>query len=184
MIDSEFLIKKLNLQAHPYEGGNFKETYRSSVFVSYDKLSGHNNDIYSTYSKKHSERKVRPASTLIYYLLNKNQFSPIHRVRTDEVWHFYLGSPLIMYILNDEQYPTIVKLGHNIEEDGCYLHYVIKENSWFCAEVEDKKSFSLVGCTVSPGFDFADFELGMKSELLTAFPQHRSIIEKFSQEII
>lgn len=180
LIDSEFIIKKLDLQAHPYEGGNFKETYRSTVFVSYNKLLMYNKDMDQTDSKRNSDRELRPASTLIYYLLNKNQFSPLHRVGTDEIWHFYLGSPLIIYILSDEQYATIIKLGHNIEDDDCYLHYVIRENSWFCAEVEDKESFSLVGCTVSPGFDFSDFELGKKSELLSVYPQHQSIIEKFS----
>lgn len=181
LIDAEFLIKKLNLQAHPYEGGNFKETYRSSVYVSYDKLSKNDNkDLYSTSRKEHPEGKLRPASTLIYYLLDKNQFSPLHRVRNDEIWHFYLGSPLIMYILSDKHLPTIVKLGNNIEDDDCSLHFVIRESSWFCAEVEDKKSFSLVGCTVSPGFDFADFELGKKSELLALYPQHETIINKFS----
>lgn len=181
LIDAEFLIKKLNLQTHPYEGGNFKETYRSTVFVSYDKLPIHNNeDLYSAKRKEHPERKLRPASTLIYYLLNKSQFSPIHRVRNDEIWHFYLGSPMIIYILSDEQLPTIVKLGNNLEDDKCCLHYIVRENSWFCAEVDDKESFSLVGCTVSPGFDFADFEMGKKSELLALYPQHESIIEKFS----
>lgn len=174
MIDSELIIKKLNLQEHPYEGGNFRETYRSSDLVPYDEPLMTNQDIYL-------KKKLRPASSLIYYLLNKDQFSPIHRVKSDEIWHFYLGSPLIIYILGDKQYPTIVKLGNNLEDDNSCLHYVIRKNSWFCAEVENKESFSLVGCTVSPGFDFEDFELGKKSELLTLYPQLESIIEKFSQ---
>ena len=182
LIDSESIIKKLNLQEHPYEGGNFKEIYRSSILVSYEETSLEDKqDIYSTDNeRKYLKKKLRPASTLIYYLLNKNQFSPIHRVKNDEIWHFYLGSPLIIYILGDEQYPTTVKLGNNLEDDESCLHYVIRKNSWFCAEVENKESFSLVGCTVSPGFDFEDFELGKKSELLVLYPQLKSIIEKFS----
>lgn len=174
MIDSKLIIKKLNLQEHPYEGGNFRETYRSSDLVSYNESLMTNQDIYL-------KKKLRPASSLIYYLLNKDQFSPIHRVKSDEIWHFYLGSPLIIYILGDKQYPTIVKLGNNLEDDNSCLHYVIRKNLWFCAEVENKESFSLVGCTVSPGFDFEDFELGKKSELLILYPQLESIIERFSQ---
>ena len=182
MIDSELIIKKLNLQAHPYEGGNFKEIYRSPVLVSYDEASATNQNIHSMDNKrKYLKKKVRPASTLIYYLLNKDQISPIHRVKNDEIWHFYLGSPLIIYILSAKQFPIIVKLGNNLEDDESCLHYVIRKNSWFCAEVENKESFSLVGCTVSPGFDFEDFELGKKSELLIHYPQLKSIIEKFSQ---
>jgi uncharacterized protein len=182
LTDSELIIKKLNLQEHPYEGGNFRETYRSSDLVSYDESLMTNQDIPCMDMKERSlKRKLRPASSLIYYLLNKDQFSPIHRVKSDEIWHFYLGSPLIIYILGNKQYPTKVKLGNNLEDDNSCLHYVIRKNSWFCAEVENKESFSLVGCTVSPGFDFEDFELGKKPELLILYPQHELIIEKFSQ---
>ena len=181
MIDSELIIKKLNLREHPYEGGNFRETYRSPVLVSYDESLVTSQDISSIDKKeKFLKTKLRPSSSLIYYLLNRDQFSPIHRVKNDEIWHFYLGSPLIIYILSDKQYPTTVKLGNSLENDDSCFHYVIRKNSWFCAEVENKESFSLVGCTVSPGFDFEDFELGKKSDLLILYPQLKSLIEKFS----
>ncbi len=182
MIDAEFLIKKLNLRAHPYEGGYFKEIYRATDLVSYTESLLSNQTHSSIMSKKNFVTQTRPASTMIYYLLNKNQISPIHRVKNDEIWHFYLGSPLIMYILNEEQNPTIVKLGNNLKDDdeSC-LNYAIKKNSWFCAEVYNKESFSLVGCTVSPGFDFEDFQLGNKTDLLLQYPQYTSIIEKFAK---
>lgn len=182
LIDSELVIRRLNLQEHPYEGGNFREVYRSAVLVSYDELSGTNQNIHTVINQgKHLRKKLRSASTFIYYLLDKDQISPIHRVKNDEIWHFYLGSPLIIYVLDDKQYPTRVKLGNNLEDGETCIHYVIRKNSWFCAEVENKESFSLVGCTVSPGFDFEDFELGKKSELLVLYPQFKSIIEKFSK---
>lgn len=182
MIDAEHLIRKLDLREHPYEGGYFKEIYRATDLVSYDELLLSNQTRSSIPKKKRFRTKTRPASTLIYYLLNKNQISPIHRVKNDEIWHFYLGSPLIIYLLNDEKYPTIVKLGNNLEDGEEYcLNYAIKKESWFCAEVYNKKSFSLVGCTVSPGFDFEDFQLGNKTDLLLQYPQYSSIIEKFAK---
>jgi predicted cupin superfamily sugar epimerase len=178
-IEADDLIKKLNLKEHKFEGGYYKETYRSLDMVSYPE------EISSTLPNKSDSAKVitgtknRPSSTLIFYLLKGNQFSPLHKVNQDEVWHFYIGSSLTLYLLDENETITSVKLGNNIS-DGCIFHYVIKKDTWFCAEVDDKISFSLLGCTVAPGFEFDDFELGIKSDLLTAFPQHKSIIEKFA----
>jgi len=179
-IEADDLIKKLNLKEHKFEGGYYKETYRSLDVVSYGVES------YSTLPDNDSNStnilvntKSRPSSTLIFYLLKGNQFSPLHKVNQDEVWHFYLGSSLTLYLLDENEMITMVKLGNNIS-DGCLFHYVVKKNTWFCAEVDDKTSFSLLGCTVAPGFEFDDFELGIKSDLLTSFPQHKSIIDKFA----
>ena len=178
MAEADNLIKKLDLKEHVLEGGYYKETYRSLEIVSYDQMSCSGDFDPSNIDDPHSNRKYRPSLTLIFYLLKGNQYSPLHRVKQDEVWHFYLGSLVTLYLLNEEQIVTKVKLGNDLS-DNCYFHYVVKKNTWFCAEVDDKTSFSLLGCTVSPGFEFDDFELGNMSELLSAYPQHKLIIEKF-----
>lgn len=173
------LIKKLDLKEHEFEGGYYKETYRSLDVVSYNEEQSPNLLSKSDSTQAIVNTKTRSSSTLIFYLLKGNQFSPLHKVKHDEVWHFYLGSSLTLYLLNENDSITMVRLGNNIS-DGCIFHYVVKKNTWFCAEVDDKTSFSLLGCTVAPGFEFDDFELGIKSDLLTAFPQHKLIIEKFA----
>jgi predicted cupin superfamily sugar epimerase len=107
-------------------------------------------------------KKIRPISTLIYYLLVGTQYSAIHRVKSDEIWHFYLGSPVTIHIINDEHISPRVQLGNNLENDD-NIHYVVTKDTWFCAEINDKTSFALMGCTVSPGFDYEDFELDITS---------------------
>ena len=178
-IEADDLIKKLDLKEHRFEGGYYKETYRSLDMVSYHEESSSTLPNEFDSAKVITGTKIRPSSTLIFYLLKGNQFSPLHKVNQDEVWHFYTGGSLTLYLLDENKTITLVKLGNNIS-DGCLFHYVVKKNIWFCAEVDDKTSFSLLGCTVAPGFEFDDFELGRKSDLLTAFPQHKSIIEKFA----
>lgn len=176
--DADEVIKILNLKEHNLEGGYYRETYRSLDVVSYEEIlcSGRLSKLESTHSR--TDKKVRPSSTLIYYLLKGHQISPLHKVSQDEVWHFYFGSSITLHIINEDSSIANVTLGNNIS-DSFLFHYVVKKNTWFCAEVDDKTSFSLLGCTVAPGFEFNDFELGTKSALLAAFPQHRLIIEQF-----
>src|SRR5689334_15053617 len=113
-IEADDLIKKLNLKEHKFEGGYYKETYRSLDMVSYPE------EISSTLPNKSGSAKVitgtknRPSSTLIFYLLKGNQFSPLHKVNQDEVWHFYIGSSLTLYLLDENETITSVKLGNNI----------------------------------------------------------------------
>ena len=180
MIDAEFIIKKLELEKHVSEGGYFKESYRSPDMIS-------NNGFHN---KKHEHEiseetpyheKIRPASTLIYYLLVGNQYSAIHRVKSDEIWHFYLGSPVTIHIINEDRISPRIQLGNNLE-NGENIHYVVTKDTWFCAEINNKTSFALMGCTVSPGFDFEDFELGTKDKLILQYPQHRDLIERFAKQ--
>ena len=180
MINAEFIIKKLELEKHIHEGGYFKESYRSLDMISNDKF--HNKKRENKISKeKVYPEKIRPASTLIYYLLVETQYSAIHRVKSDEIWHFYLGSPVTIHIINDEHISPRVQLGNNLENDD-NINYVVTKDTWFCAEINDKTSFALMGCTVSPGFDFEDFELGSKDKLLLQYPQHKDLIERFTNQ--
>ncbi|WKZ70336.1 MAG: cupin domain-containing protein [Melioribacteraceae bacterium] len=166
MIPASTLVEKLDLQPHP-EGGYFKEVYRSDELIKVEGLP----ERYS------SERCF---STSIYYMLVGEQFSAFHKLQSDETWHFYLGSPIVLHLISSEGNYSKIILGQNITEDE-NLQYTIPRETWFAAEVKDKTTYSLVGCTVSPGFDFADFEMGDRKTLLDKFQQHQNLIKQFSQ---
>jgi len=180
MIDAEFIIKKLELEKHIHEGGYFKESYRSPDMISNNKFHNKKHEHKISEEKTYPE-KIRPASTLIYYLLVVTQYSAIHKVKSDEIWHFYLGSPVTIHIINEERISQRVHLGNNLENDE-NLHYVVTKDTWFCAEINNKTSFALMGCTVSPGFDFDDFELGNRDKLLLQYPQHKDLIGRFTKQ--
>jgi len=156
-------IKQLGLKKHP-EGGYFKEVYRSGEII----LPQH---LPSRYTSR------RNLSTSIYFLLEGKQISAFHLLQSDELWHFYDGSKVIIYQLERSGQLTIEKLG---KEDDCNFQLTIKKDIWFAAEVENKKSFSLFGCTVSPGFDFEDFKLGKRNELAEKFPEYKSVIKRLT----
>ncbi len=158
-MEIENIIKQLNLSEHP-EGGYFKETYRSKEeFI--------------------VSAGIRNASTGIYYLLNGNNISHLHRIKSDEMWHFYLGSPLRLIVFNDItlEYQEIT-LSNSLEENS-FLQFVVPAGVWMAAEVIDKSSFSLVGCTVSPGFDFTDFQMADKNLLENLESEMKSKLERY-----
>ncbi|UCH65208.1 MAG: cupin domain-containing protein [Ignavibacterium sp.] len=159
-------ITKLQLNRHP-EGGYYKEIYRAGELI----LPAHLPDRYKT---------SRAFSTSIYFLLEGNQVSTFHRLKSDELWHFYDGSTLIVYSIDENSELKEIKLGKNSSK-GQLFQVQIKHNVWFGAELIDKSSFALVGCTVAPGFDFEDFELGKRDELIKQFPGHEQIIIKLTR---
>ena len=161
--DAKYWINKLNLQEHP-EGGYFVETYKSEKFVNLPEYDG-----------------ARHACTAIYYLLVRDQFSSFHRMKSDEIWHFYAGSSLSLHIIETRSRRLQeVKLGADVDNGGSF-QTVVKSGYWFAASVDDHDSYSLVGCTVSRGFDYCDWELGDMETLARMYPQHKSIIEKYSR---
>ena len=123
---------------------------------------------------------ARPVSTAIYFLLEGDNFSAFHRLQSDELWHFYAGAALTVHVIEAEGRYSAFQLG-NDPEAGEVLQAVVKAGCWFASEVTDGKSFALVGCTVAPGFDFEDFELAKRAELVRNYPQHRKIIEKLTR---
>jgi len=159
------LINKLNLQAHP-EGGYYKETYRSKGIIETSSLS---QDI-------EGERNY---STAIYFLLAKNQFSAFHKIKQDEIWHFYSGTTLLLHTINKEGEYKLVRIGQDLNNEE-YFQYVVPAGTLFASEVEDKNSFSFCGCTVSPGFDFKDFTMPSRVELIKTYPKHSEIILKLT----
>ena len=164
-MNSEEIIEKFKLEAHP-EGGYFYENYRCSGKVN-----------ISNFWK--GAKGFRSYSTGIYFLLDKNQFSAFHRIKQDEMWHFYAGSTLLLHMINEEGNYKLVKIGNNIIEDN-FFQYVVPSGTWFSSEVEDKNSFSFCGCTVSPGFDFKDFEMPSRKKLLSKFPNQQKIITRLT----
>lgn len=156
---SKYYIEKLQLEKHP-EGGYYREIYRSAEMFTTDYPS---------------RRKKRNYSTSIYFLLDGKQVSKFHKLRSDELWHFYDGSTVLIHIIDKAGRYLKVKIGKNIAEGEVY-QTVIQNNNWFAAEVVDKKSYALVGCTVSPGFDFSDFEFAERNVLTKKFPELEEII--------
>lgn len=164
-MNAEYLIEKLKLQKHP-EGGYYRETYRCEDLVNTD-------NSLVRYSAS------RNASTAIYYLLVAQDFFAFHRVKSDEIFHFYSGSSLVVHLINSQGEYSQKKLGSNLADNETF-QIVINHGDWFASHVSQPDSYSLIGCTVSPGFDFADFELGKRDELIKLFPQHHEIITKLT----
>jgi uncharacterized protein len=163
---AQYWIDKLNLIAHP-EGGYYRETYRSELSIAKEALP----------SQFAGPRLV---STAIYFLLDGENFSAFHRLRSDELWHFYSGSPITVHVVEPEGVHSEIQLGDD-PDAGQVLQAVVKAGRWFASGVRDPKWFGLAGCTVAPGFDFADFELGKRAELVGLYPQHRKLIESLTR---
>lgn len=155
------LVKELNLLPHP-EGGYYKETYRSEGKITQTCLPT-------------DFKGDRNMATGIYFLIEKGNFSALHKIKSDETWHFYYGDALEVIEINEQGNLTITQIGSNLLE-GETFQYTVKANTWFGSRVNSNGNFSLVGCTVYPGFDFNDFELAQQKNLIQLFPQHRQLI--------
>jgi uncharacterized protein len=157
----EQLIAHYQLVAHP-EGGWYKETYKST-----EKIAG------SALPLRFGGD--RHLATAIYFLLEAGNFSAFHRIKSDECWHFYGGQALEIFVLAQDGSLTITQLGSNIRAGELY-QYVVPAGCWFASKPAAGTAFSFVGCTVSPGFDFLDFELATASQLSAVYPQHEPLI--------
>ena len=164
--NADYWIESLSLEKHP-EGGYFKEIYRSEERIPAESLP-------ERFSKS------RSFATSIYFLLEGSDFSAFHRLKSDEVWHFFTGAALTLHIIGHDGKYTQEVLGSDLE-DGEIFQVVVKARCWFAAKVNDRSSFSLTSCTVSPGFEFQDFELGKRDELLGIYPENKKIIEELTR---
>jgi len=162
MFPAKYWVEKLKMQSHP-EGGFFAETYRSTEKID-------NNSLPKRFSGD------RNFSTGIYFLLESHHFSAFHRIQSDEMWHFYAGDALNVYYIDNEGNMQIIKLGNNPENEEVF-QAVVPAGVWFGSKPAVENSYSLVGCTVAPGFDFVDFEMPDRHTLLQEFPQHENIIK-------
>lgn len=156
MVTAREIIELLNLQPHPCEGGYFRETYRAS-------------DNFGP----------RSVSTAIYYLLTPDTFSALHRLTSDEVFHFYLGSPVRMLQLDPAGAAREIVLGHDLAL-GQQVQVLAPRGVWQGSLLEPGGDLALLGCTVAPGFDYADYEHGDQAALLAQFPNHATLIRRLT----
>lgn len=145
------------MQAHPIEGGYFVETYKSGLTIPRGVLP-------SSYP---GDRSV---ATAIYYLLTPDTFSALHRLRGDEIFHFYLGDPVEMLELREDGAGGITLLGQDIAA-GHKLQHVVPAGVWQGSRLVPGGQFALLGTTVSPGFDYEDYETARREELIARYPE-------------
>lgn len=155
------IINHLDLKAHP-EGGYYKETYRSKGAIQLPDYKGERN-----------------FATGIYYLVVANVISAFHKIKQDEMWHYYAGSSLELHIISDDGIYKKVLIGNQFDK-GEVPQYVVSGGDYFAARVVTDGDFSLVGCTVAPGFNFIDFVMPSREELIGLFPQHQGIISQLT----
>lgn len=163
MKNADFWIEQLGLEPHP-EGGYYRQTYQSG------EMTGGLPERYAG---------PRAFSTAIYFLLEHPHFSAFHRIASDELWHFYAGSALKVWMISPQGTLSTLELGPDPSQ-GQSFQGVVPAGYWFASALETPGGYALVGCTVAPGFDFADFELARREELAAIYPQHRSLIERLS----
>lgn len=162
MLTAQEVIDRLQLVPLAIEGGYFRETYRSRL-----RHPGH--ALPAGYGGE------RNASTAIYYLLTPDSFSAIHRVKSDEVFHFYAGDPVEMLELRPDGGTAIVLIGNDLQV-GQLPQVVLPAGVWQGCRLVAGGRWALLGCTVSPGFDDADFEAATRAELAHEYPQHANLI--------
>jgi uncharacterized protein len=165
--DAAYWIAALRLAPHP-EGGWFRQTYAADLTIAQNALPP-------------DFAGPRAASTAIYFLVDGATFSAFHRLRSDELWHFYAGGALTIHIIEPDGTHAEILLGGDFES-GESFQGVVKAGSWLAARVKDRNCYALVGCTMAPGFDFADFELAKRSALINTYPQHRALIESLTRD--
>ncbi len=157
---AQYWIDRLQLTPHP-EGGFYREVYRSDSAVA--RAEGPGN---------------RSACTSIYYLLEDADYSGFHRLASDEIWYYHSGEPLHIHLIAANGHIQTQELSFS---PSGMLSLAIAANTWFAAEIPGKTGYALCSCAVAPGFEFAEFEMGNKEDLLTAFPVAATLIEKLSR---
>lgn len=157
MSNASFYIERLNLMAHP-EGGHYKETYRSVSEI------------------ETSDTEKRNTATSIFFLLQRDERSHLHRIKSDEQWYYHDGDVLEIIVLH-KGILTVQKIGRDLQ-NGEVLHYTVPAGAWFGSRVLNKKGFVLVSCVVAPGFDFKDFELATYKKISREFSAYDSIVKE------
>jgi uncharacterized protein len=155
-MNADAIKKLLRLEPHPVEGGFFRRTYTSPEMVS---LS----------------RGERAQSTAIYYLLEPGTFSELHVLASDEIFHFYLGDPVEMLQLYPDGSSGLFTLGPNLAS-GDHVQLLVPAGVWQGTRLIDHGKMALLGCTVTPGFDFSDYRNATADELIAKWPNEEERI--------
>ncbi|MHC4338360.1 MAG: cupin domain-containing protein [Planctomycetota bacterium] len=167
MMTAEQIIEFFQMKPLPYEGGYYVETYRCEEKIAQASLP----------ARYKGERNF---SAAILYLLTPDMFSALHRLRSDEIFHFYLGDPVTMLQLHSNGSSEVITLGQDIFNDQ-RVQVTVPKNSWQGCFLNEGGRFALMGTTIAPGFEFADFELAQREELLRQYPNQRDVILKLTQ---
>lgn len=168
MITAETVKSLLNLEPHPEEGGYFRETYRSYHTLSQDMLP-------------EGSAEPRSLATAIYYLLTPDTFSALHRLPADEVFHFYLGDPVVMLQLLPDGSGRTITLGTDIS-DGMQPQVIVKQGVWQGSRLRAGGEYALLGTTMSPGFEPCDYESGERERLIAEYPQFKNLIRSLTRQ--
>lgn len=166
MNTADYFIEKLDMIPHQ-EGGFFKEIEASDDYIPVNATEA-------------DTRKTRKLWTSIYFLLRDGEVSNFHRLKSDEMWYYHAGSSLTIYMISPEGELITRDLGLDLDRGEC--PQVLVPRGYIFGSAMNKEGFALVGCMVSPGFDFEDFELLNREELLKSYPHHTEIIRKLSME--
>ena len=169
MSSAQEIIEKLDLVPLPEEGGFYRETYRSNT----EKLP-------ATVFGINAETK-RSISTAIYYMVTAESFSAIHRIKSDEVFHFYAGDPVEMIQFDDQGNLSRTIIGNDIL-GGETPQVVVPKGVWQALRLVDGGKWALLGTTVAPGFEFEDFEVGTREQMTNLFPHLSNDIQRFTRE--
>ncbi len=167
-VTADELKKLLHLEAHPCEGGWFIQTWRSEEIIPKTALP----DRYPG---------ERAAGTAIYYLLEPHTFSELHRLASDEIFHFYLGDPVEMLQLRPDGSVRTVVLGQDLSA-GQQVQLHVPKDVWQGSRLIPGGKFALLGCTVSPGFDYADYESGKREALIRQYPAAEEMIRGLTRD--
>ena len=159
--DAAYYIRSLNLLPHP-EGGYYKETFRSEQQVN-----------------RVDEATIKQACTSIYYLLEDVDFSGFHRIASDEIWYFHKGQPLLIHVIQKDG--SLISHELSDENTGSFS-VVVPAGLWFAAELKAGEGFTLVSCAVAPGFDFSEFEMAKRAELVSEYPQYQALLTRMCRE--
>jgi len=160
------IVERLGLEPHP-EGGYFREVYRSGLHLDHPGIS-------------EDQDADRSAGTLIYFLLSGTDFSAFHRVRhSDEIWHLYAGGPLELYVIDGDGRLEQRRITGDLSIGEPTT--VVPAGCWQSARLAKGADWALGGCTVSPGFQFEDFEMPPAAELLALYPEHAATIRELTR---
>jgi hypothetical protein len=171
--DKQRLIDRFQLAPHP-EGGHYRETHRDTQRVARILEPGD------------AASDSRAASTCIYYMLCDGAYSAWHRIRSDEVWHFYAGDPIDVHVIDPGGRLVTQRLGNALDHGHASFQVIVPAGCWFaaqCADLPDgadAAGFALVGCTVAPGFEFSDFELADIDALVAQYPSHGALLRQLA----
>ncbi len=159
ILSANDVIERLKLEPLPEEGGFYRQTYKSSLSVTSNRPSS----------------DVRAASTAIYFLLTPDNFSALHRLTTDEVYHFYAGDPMRLVQIDESGQLQKIVMGPDLSS-GHQPQVVVPKGVWQGSRLIEGGDWALLGCTVAPGFEFSDLEMGSREQLLRQYPEARTTI--------